>query len=177
MLVWGAYDWFVNVFEIRPSLVQICFRAIWICVRWSCKFFSWHCSWQSPIRINSALDHNFTESQALPFAFIFEHVDSLCCVFVILCLLYLHWAASWTLGECGSSRLERPAVWGLSLWTLESVGVRALNSQQCGSYHIKCSKLWELSLQTTRSAGAVVLNAQKYGSSPFKRSKALDISP
>ena len=152
MLVWGAYDFFENVFEIRPSLVQIRVRAIWNCVWWSCKCFSWHCSWQSPIRINSALDHTFTESQALPFVFPFEHVDSLCCVFVILCLLYVHREAP---PKYEGSHFERSKVWGSrfkqsemwELWfsMLKIMGALTSNDQKCGSRRFKCSKVWELS--------------------------------
>ena len=166
MLVWGAYDFFVNVFEIRPSLVQICFRAIWKCVRWSCKFFSWHCSWQSPIRINSALDHNFTESQALPFAFIFEHVDCLWRVFIILCLLHVHLAEP---PKYEGSHFERSKVWGSrfkqsQMWEpwfqmLKIMGALTSNDQKCGSSRSKCSK----------NLGALLLDVQKYGSSHLKR--------
>jgi hypothetical protein len=49
-------------------------------------------------------------SQAAPFASRFAHVESLCLRFDNFYLLYLHRAASCTLGECGSSRLEQPEV-------------------------------------------------------------------
>ena len=132
-------------------------------------------SFRNHVRIDSALAHDFTESQALPFAF-WACRFSLSTV-LICCVCFI----------CIGLRAERPAVWELSPWTAGSVraltlnarkcGARALNNHKCGSYGFKCSKLWELSLQTTRSVGAVVLNAQKYGSSPFRRPKIWELSP
>ena len=163
MLVWGAYDFFVNVFEIRPSLVQICFRAIWNCVRWSCKFFLDIVPGRA---LSESIQHSIITllSHRLCLLLLFLNMLTLSAAFLLFCACFM------CIG------LNRRSMRALTL-NARKCGARALNNHKCGSYGFKCSKLWELSLQTTRSVGAVVLNAQKYGSSPFRRPKIWELSP
>ena len=53
----------------------------------------------------------------------------------------------------GGSRLKRPKVWELSLYTARSVGALALNAQKYGSYRFKRPKV-------IKSLGALALNAR-----------------
>ena len=143
----------MNVFEIRPSVVQICFRAIGNCVRRSCKFFLDIVPGRA---LSESIQHSIITllSHRLCLLLLFLSTLALSAAFVLFCACFM------CIG------LNRRSMRALAL-NAQKCGARALNNHKCGSYGFKCSKLWELSLQTTRSAGAVILNAQKYGSSPF----------
>ena len=163
MLVSGAYVWFVNVFEMCPSRVQICFRAIWICVRWSCKFFLDIVPGRA---LSESIQHSIITllSHRLCLLLLLLSTLTLSAAFLLFCACFM------CIGR------HRRSMRALTL-NARKCGARALNNHKCGSYGFKCSKFWELSLQTTRSVGAVVLNAQKYGSSPFRRPKIWELSP
>ena len=136
MLVWGAYDFFVNVFEIRPSLVQICFRAIWNCVRWSCKFFLDIVPGRA---LSESIQHSIITllSHRLCLLLLFLSTLTLSAAFLLFCACFV------CIG------LNRRSMRALTL-NARKCGARAFNNHKCGSYGFKCSKLWELSLQTTR---------------------------
>ena len=153
----------MNVFEIRPSLVQICFRASWNCVRWSYQFFLDIVPGRA---LSESIQHSIITllSHRLCLLLFILNMLTLSAAFLLFCACFM------CIGR------HRRSMRALTL-NARKCGARAWNNHKCGSYGFKCSKWWELSLQTTRSVGAVVLDPQKYGGSPFRRPKIWELSP
>ena len=183
MLVWGAYDFFVNVFEIRPSLVQICFRAIWNCVRWSCKFFLDIVPGRA---LSESIQHSIITllSHRLCLLLLLLSTLTLSAAFLLFCACFMcigrhrrsMRALTLNARKCGSSRFKQSTVWELSYWMLEIMGALTSNDQKCGSSRFKCSKVWKLSIQKLESMGALASNVQKYWSSYLKRLEVWELS-
>ena len=142
----------MNVFEIRPSLVPICFRAIRNCVRRSCKFFLDIVPGRA---LSESIQHSIITllSHRLCLLLLFLSTLTLSAAFLLFCACFM------CIG------LNRRSMRALTL-NARKCGARALNSQKCRSSRFARSKVW----------GALASDAQKYRGSRLKRPKVWELS-